>query len=85
MRKGIHRLHRFRRNPKNLFDSTHGLTTSVEVIEALASSEGSMTSVVTNLSRAPAVGEQLFVAVGENAENVANAVGAVRGVGRTIL
>ena len=63
----------------------NGLTTSVEVIEALASSEGSMTSVVTNLSRAPTAGEQLFVAVGENAENVANSVGAVRGVGQNYV
>ena len=44
-----------------------------------------MTSVVTNLSRAPTAGEQLFVAVGENAENVANSVGAVRGVGQNYV
>lgn len=63
----------------------YGASTTVDVIETLAASEGAVTEVASNLTRAPAAGHQLHVAVGEGAEALANSVGAIRGAGQTYV
>jgi hypothetical protein len=56
--------------------------TSVATLEALASSGGPTVEVVTNLTQAPIAGRALSTAVGNGAEALASAAGAVRGAGQ---
>jgi RHS repeat-associated protein len=57
-------------------------STTVAALESLASSGGSTVEVVTNLTQAPAAGQALSVATGENAAALANQAGALRGAGQ---